>query len=658
MSQLLAATGYEVKDKSLMFDPNISAFAQLTLDPVNFSPRGGAQSVQLDENSAVIGNTELILTSLSFSPPRRTATAFDFLVASAAADALILSLHFTGAANTFAMQLWRDTASGKLHWYQSVAGGLNNKGASIGADGLAIAAGTWYRIWIDLTPSTGAGTVIAQAYVADISASDPATLPIDCVGSTVNNNQTFYQAVFGGRVTGGLNNKINYDNVGVFGLDVDATQLHTVTQLLQVNGNGTDQDFSVTNAGADTQHWQAVDEQPQNGAGSPAVDVDYVSNNTFSTLRQETERVLVPTRVTNYDQPELIMQAIWHHQNSGKWSGGMHPRARYNGTARTYITSVNPPETYLNYADPGSVYGSARHYFLSSTSAGTTFNLAALTNLELGVERDATDGTGAKWTISTIVGEVTYSRAAVVSAAAPKKQSGLGYRFYIGGFDISGDVGAMTKIAAPSAVDDVTDLTANAVQRIHNLQGGEMGFSCYFNPARAHAVLKLRPTTDQVAMLFCGQSIGSPVAALLGEQINYDWSRPRDGSLLGSVDVLNDGFALEWCEALTAGKRTDAVATTGPGFDNGASTAFGLSAYLEVFAFAGTSATIKIEDSANGSSYATVATFAVVSAAPAQQRIETVLTATIRRYVRLTTAGTFSNLVFACAFDRYLGARA
>lgn len=82
--------------------------------------------------------------------------------------------------------------------------------------------------------------------------------------------------------------------------------------------------------------------------------------------------------------------------------------------------------------------------------------------------------------------------------------------------------------------------------------------------------------------------------------------------------------------------------------------AFGAQAYLQVTAFAGTSVTVTVQDSADNSSFANVTglSFTPVTAAPNTQRIATSNTATIRRYLRVITAGTFTNAVFAVAIDR------
>ncbi|MEN8184354.1 MAG: hypothetical protein ABFS46_17650 [Myxococcota bacterium] len=115
------------------------------------------------------------------------------------------------------------------------------------------------------------------------------------------------------------------------------------------------------------------------------------------------------------------------------------------------------------------------------------------------------------------------------------------------------------------------------------------------------------------------------------------------------LSTLANGFGLDWGRSLTAGKRTDSTATNGASYDYGVGigqTLFGAQAYLQVFAFTGTSVTVTVEDSPDDSIWTALAAFTAVTAAPASERIETTRTETVDRYLRVATTGTFSNAVF------------
>src|SRR5262249_40572013 len=103
----------------------------------------------------------------------------------------------------------------------------------------------------------------------------------------------------------------------------------------------------------------------------------------------------------------------------------------------------------------------------------------------------------------------------------------------------------------------------------------------------------------------------------------------------------------------------DSTGTNGTSIDYGlTSTLFGMSAYLQVFAFTGTTCTVTVADSADNSSFTgiTGGTFTAVTAAPTPARVQATAAPTSRRYVRVQTTGTFSSITFAVAFIRHQSA--
>jgi len=61
------------------------------------------------------------------------------------------------------------------------------------------------------------------------------------------------------------------------------------------------------------------------------------------------------------------------------------------------------------------------------------------------------------------------------------KQSGLGDNFYVGGFDLSGDVASVDKLAGPLATIEATGIKQFAENRIPGLRDGSMQFTTLFN---------------------------------------------------------------------------------------------------------------------------------------------------------------------------------
>lgn len=239
------------------------------------------------------------------------------------------------------------------------------------------------------------------------------------------------------------------------------------------------------------------------------------------------------------------------------------------------------------------------------------------------------------------------------------KQSGLGDNFYIGEFNISGDVNSLGSVSCPMGVLPVTGIDKSAMERIYAHQDGHMEGTTYFNDAagQAHAALKTLPRTDRVVSYFRGTTLGNPAASMVAKQIGYDPSRGDDGSLTFEFAAEANSFGLDWGRMVTAGVRTDTTATNGTAVDFlTGSTSFGLQAYLHVFAFTGTSVTIKLQESSdNGGAdpFADITGggFTVVSGVTSE-RIQTTRALTVERYIRVVTTGTFSNVQFAVSVNR------
>ena len=238
------------------------------------------------------------------------------------------------------------------------------------------------------------------------------------------------------------------------------------------------------------------------------------------------------------------------------------------------------------------------------------------------------------------------------------KESGIGDNFYIGGYDLSSDVSALDTIACRRAALDVTSIDKAAYERISGLRDAEITFTTWRDMAtdQEFNALSTLPTTDRSCMYFHGSTVGNSAFSMIGKQINYDWSRGQDGSLSGTVQVLANGYAGDWGDMLTTGKQTFTGAANGASIDyTTATTAFGAVAYLQVFSFAGTSATFVVADSADNSAFTAITglTFTAVTGRT-DQRLATAVGATIRRYVRIQVTGTFSSCVAAVSFTKFL----
>jgi hypothetical protein len=315
------------------------------------------------------------------------------------------------------------------------------------------------------------------------------------------------------------------------------------------------------------------------------------------------------------------------------------------------------------------------------------------------------------------------------------KVTGLGDNFYIGGYDISGDVSSLDTIGMPQGVLDLTGLTQKAYQRGKGLRDGDMSFTTFmdvnspavatpgvpgsgtpvvstfnytvrvtitggtmsnvvvngvsvgtgagtyvvpafgsitltytvaptwnwFSLGTSHTVLSqyTQNSNDIIGsyfqgVTFSGNSIGQPAASMVSKQISYDPTRDSSGNLSLKIALQANAFGLEWGVQLTSGLRTDNGVLVGPFIDLGtpSSTAFGWQAYLHLIELVGTNVDVTITHSTtSGGTYTALADFGSQTAIGAF-RVQSANTVTVNEFVKVTTAGTFSQAVFAVNFIR------
>lgn len=247
------------------------------------------------------------------------------------------------------------------------------------------------------------------------------------------------------------------------------------------------------------------------------------------------------------------------------------------------------------------------------------------------------------------------------------KQTGLGDQLYIGGYDIGSDIQGIGSLSTPRAVLEMTGITKSAFERAYAHTDAQGEFTSYFNDAddQILAALKGLPRTDVSLMYLRGSGLGEQAFCTVAKQLNYDGNRGDDGSLLFSTTVQGSAYGADWGVQLTAGKETDASAGSGTGveLEGAASVSFGFQAYLQVFSLGSGTANIKIQhsqDDAATDAYAdlTGGAFTAVTGRTAQRIASASETLAVEKYVRVVTSGTFTDLVFAVAFNRNLALRA
>jgi hypothetical protein len=218
----------------------------------------------------------------------------------------------------------------------------------------------------------------------------------------------------------------------------------------------------------------------------------------------------------------------------------------------------------------------------------------------------------------------------------------------VDGYDLSGDVGSVGRIAGGPSALEVTGIDKSGYERLGGLRDGGIDFTAFFNPAAgaAHPRLAGLPRTDVLVTYAKGYALGSAAASCIAKQIGYDGTRGNDGSFTMNVATQSNGYGLEWGQQISAGLRTDTTATSpATGLDGVASSSFGAQFYFHLTAFTGTSVTIKIQDSADNATFADLAG-ATSGALTGVSSLRIAVTGTVRRYLRVVTTGTFTNAVF------------
>jgi hypothetical protein len=252
------------------------------------------------------------------------------------------------------------------------------------------------------------------------------------------------------------------------------------------------------------------------------------------------------------------------------------------------------------------------------------------------------------------------------------KQAAGSNRLFVGAFNISGNVSALSSIEARRELLDVTDITQTGKDRKGGLSDGTMAVNGWWDgtvgatPPAVHDVLKTSGGfVDAVLSYWTGITVGVPVALLVADQANYNPVRSPDASLAWTINAeASAGAGLEWGYGLTTANQTFASTAYGSDADDLAgtptSTAYGAILYVHLISIASGNVTISAVEGASAAPTTAIAgcTTTLLTAAGAWRLPSTSPTATIRRYTRLYATGTFANAVIAAALVRPIGPQA
>lgn len=237
------------------------------------------------------------------------------------------------------------------------------------------------------------------------------------------------------------------------------------------------------------------------------------------------------------------------------------------------------------------------------------------------------------------------------------KEAGLAHEFFIQGYEIPNDIGAVNSAGSPRGVFEMTGLDKSAIERVMGRADGFIDLLLWFNDAtnQLHDALKGLPTTDVHILWGTGGSLSDSAAFLVAKQLNYDWREEPDRALSGNMRGEANGSPLEWGSMLTAGSVTHSSATSETG-EVDVQTTKGIIGFLQIMTIASGTPTFVIQDSSDTTdgtdgSWSTIVTFTENTARKGERLTAT---GTIEKGLRATTTGSFSNAVFAMAFRRGL----
>jgi len=239
------------------------------------------------------------------------------------------------------------------------------------------------------------------------------------------------------------------------------------------------------------------------------------------------------------------------------------------------------------------------------------------------------------------------------------KVSGLNVRLFVMGGDLSGDANALDGAGYTQETLETTALESAAVTRITGLADGSLSVNGYFDNAsnKIHATFTSNsgklPSADQVVLVPMGSAVGSPMCGISAKEADYNVSRGTGSAMTVTSTFTGNGLGGEFGVMLTAFDDTHSSATNGTAVDNSASSASGASGYLQAISLASGSVVVKIQESADNSSWSDLITFSTVgtSGVPTAERLT--MSGSVARYIRVISSGTFSNAKIAVGFSRF-----
>lgn len=202
---------------------------------------------------------------------------------------------------------------------------------------------------------------------------------------------------------------------------------------------------------------------------------------------------------------------------------------------------------------------------------------------------------------------------------------------------------------------ETTTMSLQYVTRIGGLRDSKVSLSGLYDGTTTTAIYAMAraalasSSTALLAVYVLGESaLGAVGFAVRARLASHKVDMPCQTIVTVGADFQGNGD-MELIESICI---MAAYTTTGNGtaLDGAAATTANGSAWVHCTAFTGTSITLTVEDSADNSSFATIATFTEITAGGSSERVA--ITGTIRRYVRVVRAGTFTTATLSVGLSR------
>lgn len=229
-------------------------------------------------------------------------------------------------------------------------------------------------------------------------------------------------------------------------------------------------------------------------------------------------------------------------------------------------------------------------------------------------------------------------------------QHGKGASTLVGAYDLSAFLNNYDA-AATADTAEVTTFGSSAKSYIAGQRDATISLSGFFDGSTAAVDEVLSAALGSSAVITLAASgagtIGSRAQLAQALSTNYSITAPVADAVTISAEAqvsggMASGVILANLTARTATGNTTAV-------DNTASTANGVAATIHLTAFTGTNITVKVQHSADNSSWVDLVTFTQLTAIGSEYKTAS---GTVNRYLRVNIAGTFTSATFAVAAAR------